>query len=711
MSDKPRALSEIYLYKNSPFDETYKHLINWTNQDNLVNFLDTLENYMQVGGFQSVNKPLKIDTKILDFQELLEFNYIRIKQRTRKGNEKNFFAFISNIEYINDGVSFVYFSLDIWNTYKFNAEFNRAYIKRSMLKDYDNGQVTQEFKKYCNQPEDIGGDGCSKLQVSQKVWFTQFKNGNYYNDGVVRFILFTHQPKEAKDDPGTFAGAYSQYAFSFIAYNTDTEKCFSVFKKDGTKVVDIDDTNIRDAYQELSTTPEFAGSSSLVVDAEQFAYLGIPFHISNSNKSVVFDEDIDITATSKFLARIVTVQKGSFKHQTGIGQKPDGYKDGNFVNFLYKLFTEKYGACPLKILGSPYSKITFTNGRGTLKDLNFLNFNNLDQKDIRFRRYGGVTNDNKEMYSIVDYNQDENNIEKRDLIINNENNILIDDSPKDTPIILDNYTMFLNSNRNQLANTRANAKMNMLLSKEGNTLSLNNTIRNINNSNNVMNYSQGREMGMAQFNAMTGVIGGAASGAMSGGLVGGVMGAVGGAINGGLNLYKTGYNQETARNVQHMNNATQLQNSRANYAFQNKIATNNYEQTIRNQNAMLADTKNHNDVIAHQGSNYLFDLQNGNSVFRWQLFTCQQAIMLNAILYFKLFGYTINDYLPLESRFNICNIFNYIRAEKVSVTGKIPSFVITAINNIFENGTTLWNDNNKAIEKFKSKDQTYNTFN
>lgn len=697
-----RPLTNIYLYKNSPFDETYKHVVNWSSTKKLNSFLQSLPFLKQKGGFQSVNKPIRWDTTVEDFQTLLQYSYIRIEQNTGK-HVRNFYAFMSNLEYINDGTCFIYFSIDVWNTYKYNVNYNNAFIKHAHIKDWDGQDLTPEFKMYMLQGDEIGGDGCNQLQTNEKIWFTKDSKNNYWLDGTVKFILFTTQPKDAKNDIGTFATGYSQYIYSFLAYNTATEKCFSVYVKDK-KIVDIDDTNIRDAYKKLSETPEFAGSSSLVVDSEQFNYLGIPFHISASGKSIVFDENVDIQATSKYLARIVTVPASAFKPQTGVGTQPKNYDTGNFLQNIRNLMKAKYGACPAKLLGSPFTKITITNGRGTMQDLNLLQFKNSKQQRLQLRRYGGVTNDNKEMYSVVDYNT--NNTLDNDLIINNENNIMIDDSPKDTPIILDNYTIFLNSNRNQLANVRANAKMNEKLSKEGNALSLANTQRNVNNSENVLNYSQGRQMRMAQFDAATGVIGGVARGAMTGGVIGGVLGGVGGAITGGLNLYKTGYSQETARGAQAMNNATTLQNARANFAFQNKIATNNYEQTLRSQNAQLADVKNHNDVIAHQGSNYLFDLQNGNSAMRWQLFTCQDAIMQNAITYFRLFGYSINAIAPIAEFIGTFDTFNYVRAENVVCTGEIANYILQAFNNIFENGVTIWQEN--KINDFKAKNQFTN---
>src|SRR5699024_7286378 len=141
--------------------------------------------------------------------------------------------------------------------------------------------------------------------------------------------------------------------------------------------------------------------------------------------------------------------------------------------------------------------------------------------------------------------------------------------------------------------------------KEGNALSVANQERSMATARNVQNYQQGRNMGMAKMNAGLGVLGGALNGLKSGGLIGGVLGGVGGAIQGGLDIYKQSYANATASHSLAMQQATQAENMRANYAFQNKVATNNYEQTIRSQNAMLADVKNHNDMIAHQGSAYL----------------------------------------------------------------------------------------------------------
>ena len=726
-----RKKSVITLYSHVPFDDTYKHVMLWKNNNRLEQFLNKFPHVAEYTSYQNLNKPIRWDTQkdyhltssagvdstqAMTFNALTMFNYVKIADVDHNGREKTYYGFITNLEYYNDGCTFIYYSVDMWNTYLQNIDWNtsKAMIQRGFVQEMktDFSDFTNTFKRIKNNDEEIGGDGCVYLRESNPVAFHDGKDDDHFvADEKLKFILFTAQPKDAQNEAGTMIGLYSQYLYYFIAYNPNSGYLYDIKVGDKT-ITSCHDKTISEAYAELSKAKEFAGSDSLIVDSEIYGYLGLPFQVVDGHTIKFTKKDLKLTAKSKYLNKIDFNGLLDFQPETGNCYYAENSELGGNDTVLKNLvayYQSKYGALvPLKIMGAPFSKIYYTNGHGMGLTTDIFKYTNLNIPYLTMKRYGAISENGHETYAINHYNRD--NTADQSKFVTYENMMDIDDSARDVPIVLDNYTMYLNSNRNQLANTRANAKMNMQLTKEGNLISLQNANRSRATAENVMAYKNSRNMGMAQFDAATGVIQGVASGAMSGGLIGGIVGGIGGAIQGGINLYKTGYNNTTAANALAMTNATSAQNDRANYAFQNKVATNNYEQTLRSQNAVLADVRNHNDTIAHQGSNYLVSFQNGANDVHWQLFTCQNSVMQNVILYFSLFGYSVNIYGAIEPWLKVKRNFNYVRTANCFLNGTLPTEASNTLETMFDNGVTVWDDDDNNWDRYRSRDQTNNYF-
>ena len=102
-----RITSTITLYKNTGFDDTYKHIVPRQNKNELEGYLATLSSVsMEKSSYQNLNKPIRWDSKIANINELAEYEYIKIYNPQQKGNQ-TYFAFITNLEYMNDGTTFM----------------------------------------------------------------------------------------------------------------------------------------------------------------------------------------------------------------------------------------------------------------------------------------------------------------------------------------------------------------------------------------------------------------------------------------------------------------------------------------------------------------------------------------------------------------------------------------------------------------------------
>lgn len=759
MKPTRRKFSKITIYKGVAFDPTYKHVVDWTNKDVLDDYLNEYEHVtMEDSSYQNIMRTIRWDSKLCSYNELLDYTYVRIENTDTINNKKNvFYAFISSVMYVNDGVSQIFFHLDIWNTYKYVVDFNKAEIKRGFVKELneDFSDWTDKFNEIRHNDEPVGGDGANRLQCSNYVRFNKVVGNDetYVTDNKVRFILFTLQPKDIKTDGGSYVGDYSQYHYHFVPYNVDSHKTLKV-TKDG-NVIYEGGKNIDDVFKGISDDEDFAGSASLVVDCEVYNYIGIRFECKLSDSDVT-----EIVINQKGLnlkGDDLTIEVKSLRRthsQTGICMVDDTedkpFSAGNnmfktFDNYLkYILEYDKSSykdtigkTIPYKILGAPWNKLYFTDGRGTTGCFDLMKFNHLKMKSLTLNRFSGIQTNGKQVYTLNYYDRAKIGDDDANEMKVYENAMMVDNSPRDVPVLLDNYTMYLNANKNQLQATRKNAEMTMQLAKSGNSMQLGQTNRGISASNAILSNDLNTQSAQlsrqsafdrdtADLNTMTttlsGGIAGAGAGA-GGGLkglaIGAAVGAGTGFMSGKMNEKLTDRSienneqqlslaQANARSNQNISNQLTKANALENYAYANQIATNNYEATIRSQNAMLADVANHNDVVAHQGTGALFDTQNQNTQLSWQMFSCHKSVLMNVCLFFNLFGYTVNRFEPIVNYLFIKDTFNYVQTANANVLGNLNRTILNQFNAIFNNGVTVWNEH--KMDDFETKTITNNDF-
>lgn len=738
---RKRKTSKITLYAGVPFDDTYKHVVNWDNITQINDFLDNdLNTYMpitQEGSYQSIIKPLRWNTKEKSFNDLTLYNYVRIVNTDNTtGKSKTYYGFITRVEYENDGLSYIYYSIDMWNTYKWAIDLQSAMIEQGFCKEVkdDFSDWTNDFQEIRHNQQEIGGDGALDLRYSSNANFNQGEDGLYFADKYLKFLVIVAQPQDVQKETGSFIGAYSQYHFYIMPYNLETNKTINVFDKDGNRIYqggfDLDDQ-----FKTMSENTNLVGSTSKVVDCEVYDYVGIPFVGVDDGikftKSVKCKEDQGLLLIQKFNGQ---------EPQKGICF-PDDYKDApnrmtNGKNMFERLqnFMKDYVMppnwqsiagpdFPYMLISSPFTSLHFTDGRGTDGVFDIFKYNHLKFENFPIWRWGALAENGKQVYTLPNYNRDTVSEENQGTLRTHENAMMIDDSARDTPIILDNYAMFMQSNKNQLANTRTNAKISERLAKEGNSISLGQTNRGVQAQQDIMGnnintqYAQFENNNMGQF-AQLGYQGtvGTVGNILTGNPLGALQAAGGALVGAGssaIGMHFAGQNLDLSSANQRKNfgisSAVTQENARENYAYSNKVATNNYEATIRSQNAMLADVRNANDQVAHMGTGQLWDSQNGNTQMSWQIYTCQDAVLLNTALYFNLFGYRIKKYEPIINRMYCKTVFNYVRTSNANVSGRVNHAVIDTINLMLDNGVTFWNPN--KLDDFSNRRITNNTWN
>lgn len=117
----------IRILKDVPIDNSYKNTLYFSNRDNQYDYFvsktkETLVNntYQRVGlGVMRIQRPA---------DKLYGCNYLMF-QNTSYGN-KWFYAFITNVEYINNAVSEIKFEIDVIQTWLLDCDIKESFVER-----------------------------------------------------------------------------------------------------------------------------------------------------------------------------------------------------------------------------------------------------------------------------------------------------------------------------------------------------------------------------------------------------------------------------------------------------------------------------------------------------------------------------------------------------------------------------------------------------
>src|SRR5690625_3527178 len=126
MATVPISGTSIRLLSGIPFNSDYKNT-RWFNsrneQNSYFNSRNTVHSITQ-SSFQRIEGRhfVKVNRSIDD---LWGTNYL-----TFLNKNKRFYAFVTNLEYINDGLTHVHFQIDVLQTWLFEMDFKPSYVVR-----------------------------------------------------------------------------------------------------------------------------------------------------------------------------------------------------------------------------------------------------------------------------------------------------------------------------------------------------------------------------------------------------------------------------------------------------------------------------------------------------------------------------------------------------------------------------------------------------
>lgn len=120
--------TNLYLLK-CPLELSNKHQITFTNKETQFEYFDSL-NKLEIEriSYQRKDSMIRFPAHI---DSLLEYNYCMYQNDNY--SEKWFYAFIVNMEYVNDNMTYIYIKTDSFQTWQFDLIFKQSFIEREMI--------------------------------------------------------------------------------------------------------------------------------------------------------------------------------------------------------------------------------------------------------------------------------------------------------------------------------------------------------------------------------------------------------------------------------------------------------------------------------------------------------------------------------------------------------------------------------------------------
>lgn len=444
MTTVPLSGTNIRLLTNVPFTPDYSHTRWFNNLNDQTNwFLARQVVYSKNNAnFQRPENRLfiKVETSVDD---LWNVNYLMF-QNTSYGN-RWFYAFVTNIEYVQRNTTYVHFSIDVLQTWAFDYTFKPSFVVREHCQlyndtgspvintideglfygtEYDTVSVTNFVPNNNHQWLVIVTkwslhDGANNQKVVPTVQGTPSPLTTY----LIPFKDDNTTPTIHIDNPGAFGMGDGQ-----ISKPTDILKALYSDTQAVNNIVSIYVTDWTGVY--CTTTPSTDGTTPDLIsfpnnpDSVQLVSV-TPTDTSIPKINLIYVEHVD---------KLVSITED-------LGDKYQGYKS----------VTES------KLMMYPYTKLIFDDFNGNRVEFKneYINFPN-----IHLLVKGSIGISNKVSYSIPQYNyNDALGNEYQEQV--SDQHALVNTDPCDIPVIVDQLSAYLQGNKNSINNQRNSINWNM----------------------------------------------------------------------------------------------------------------------------------------------------------------------------------------------------------------------------------------------------------
>lgn len=706
---------------NVPWNNDYRDIVKFADKAALNAYINDREHTGIVIEHVSPvkpNQPIRIDTP---FNSAIRFNYLRASNPLMPVSgdvQRDFYYFITGVNYIAPNTTEVTIQLDIWQTFGFDVTFGNSYIERGHI------GIANE-----NAFDSFGRD-----------WLT-IPEGIEYG-GEYRVIARKH---ESIIKTNTVAPGGEQYPY--LDANVLVVSTTDLLKDPGNKDDPVLNTAPGSTFENL-----VSGASYYMWDRPGSfnGWMG-----ANSSKPWMTQGIISITLVPK-LSRY---QAGYVDSPNDIiPTKVQNYRPGMVKTSLHNNWrnsAEILNKIPAryrhlkKFLTYPYMVIEMTTWTGSpilLKPESWADANATiieratftapnQRVEIRPLRYNALPD------SVIDNHGHLSNTEANDSSSNtglrahgiwigagDDGGEFIDLATKianfPTMAVVNNGAIgYLASNAHGIAFQHNSADWSQTRALRSNEVSYDQQSAGIEMSKNINALDRAGMAAMTASNQQAmlegvavngaagvassgiGMLGGGVSGGMSGiaaggtGVVGAVFNQAMGGVNAGISLNQSNRNLNTATQVSAGTNAAQ--NNQAallrdtNKSLADWSANGDYENSIAGINAKVQDAHLIQPTTSGQMGGETMNLVNGGLEvsLRWRMI--DEAAIRTVGEYWLRFGYAVRKFAVIPADLMVMTKFTYWKLSETYVTSApMPEFFKQAIRGIFEKGVTVWADPN-----------------
>lgn len=120
--------TNLYLLK-CPLELSNKHQLTFSNKEAQFSYFDNLQKLeVERISYQRKDSMIRYPAHI---DSLMDYNYCMYQNDNY--NDKWFFAFIVNMEYVNDNMTNIYIKTDVFQTWQFDLTFKQSFVEREMI--------------------------------------------------------------------------------------------------------------------------------------------------------------------------------------------------------------------------------------------------------------------------------------------------------------------------------------------------------------------------------------------------------------------------------------------------------------------------------------------------------------------------------------------------------------------------------------------------
>ena len=419
MAVVPRSATRINIYSGVPFQSDYKHTRWFDSRSSQTAFFNSRVTVYEDNEFNIVKEEGKNSLKVPYFiDDIRNANYLSFNN-----GGKEYYAFITAMEYENPGTTTVKFVLDVIQSYMFDFEFQPSFVVRE--------HQNPDTRNTLNEGLDYG-DAYNTIHTAKFV----------PNQGLKFLVVLSKAPLHAGDDIiPSFVGVPQPLSFYVIpfwpSYSTAggdmTSPQVRVDNPGGTGTTITGPMNaIQRLYKSEKAVnnivsmyiTEFPGLQFNIDNAEQ------PGYIDFKNDGVQSVELVEETGESVNMIYIEYVTRFAYMSERAVSNYMDHFAQTRDA----------------KLKQSPYIKIIMDDMKGNRIELDP---DKIYGSHIELNVKGGLGHANTIAYGIEHYNY----LQGADLSHENEvinETAIINRNPQDVAILSDHLAAYMQGNRNSM---------------------------------------------------------------------------------------------------------------------------------------------------------------------------------------------------------------------------------------------------------------------